>query len=362
MSNAEADSFDVVVVQATPGGIAAAVAAAEEGLDVALLESSSHIGGLAAGGLSNTDFISFQSLGGTWRDFMDRVVSYYAERYGENSQQVKDCRGGGWYEPKVAENVFQEMLGDAGVTLLKQHRLLSAETLAGGERSQMVSVTAEDLERPGGPPRRIEAKVFIDASYAGDLIAAAGASYELQNVQAFNYRVVMSRDPANQVPFAEVRPNYYEELEFEGVRSWLLNEEPEMDLDRLFKIRKMPNNKAEWNDIDRRKYHFSIPGDGWARSGPAYRRQMEELGQIVAQGLFYFLATDPALAGHPVQEQIRDWGYAADEFEDNGHFPHALYVREGRRLHGEYVMGSHDVQQDANSSSAPFHPNSITRD
>jgi len=243
ISNAEADSFDVVVVQATPGGIAAAVAAAEEGLDVALLESSNHIGGLAAGGLSNTDFISFQSLGGTWRDFMNRVVTYYAERYGENSQQVKDCRGGGWYEPKVAEKVFQEMLEDAGVTLLKQHRLLSAETLAGGERSQIVSVTAEDLERPGGSPRRIEAKVFVDASYAGDLLAAAGASYELQNVQAFNYRVVMSRDPANQVPFAEVRPNHYEELEFEGVRSWLLNEEPEMDLDRLFKIRKMPKTR-----------------------------------------------------------------------------------------------------------------------
>ena len=354
-----AESYDVVVVQATPGGIAAAVNAAEQGLDVALTESSTHIGGLAAGGLSNTDFISFQSLGGSWKDFMNRVVDHYTSTYGAGSQQVADCRGGGWYEPHVAEQIFQDMLADAGVTLLSQHRLVSASTDTSASIPRLTGISLSDLSQSPAVPVALEAAVFIDASYAGDLIAAAGASYELENVQSYNYRVVMSTDTANQILFADVQSERYDDMDFSGLRDYLLNDEPGMDLDRLIKIRKMPNDKAEWNDINSRDYHFSIEGDGWSTSGPDYRQQMEDCARIVAQGMFHFLATDPALAAHPVQIQILAWGYAADEFQNNNNFPHALYIREGRRLHGLYVAGSHDVAQDVESSRSPYHAQSI---
>ncbi|PSQ93162.1 MAG: hypothetical protein BRD52_02280, partial [Bacteroidetes bacterium SW_4_67_19] len=97
--------FDVVVVGATPAGIAAAVSAARSGQHVALTDRTHRIGGLTAAGLSNTDFISFESLDGLWKEFMDRVVAHYEDEYGKDARQVQEAARGAYYEPKVALTV-----------------------------------------------------------------------------------------------------------------------------------------------------------------------------------------------------------------------------------------------------------------
>ena len=88
---AQNEEYDVIIYGATPAGIAAALNAAMEGISVVLIEETNHIGGLTSSGLLHTDFKSYESLGGTWKEFMRRVENHYVKTYGSNSQQVKDC-------------------------------------------------------------------------------------------------------------------------------------------------------------------------------------------------------------------------------------------------------------------------------
>ncbi len=125
----KANDYDVITYGVTPSGIASAVNAAREGVSVALFEETDHVGGLASSGLFNTDFHSFESLGGTWLEFMNRVEAHYIQTYGPNSQQVRDCWQGAFYEPKVAKKVFMDMIKEQdNLDLILQHRLLLANT------------------------------------------------------------------------------------------------------------------------------------------------------------------------------------------------------------------------------------------
>lgn len=154
--------YDVVVIGATPSGVAAAVNAAAEGLDVALYAEDNHIGGLTAGGLSNSDFKYFQTLGGTWRDFMDRVVDHYATTYGSDSPQLEGARDGGFYEPGVARLIFTEMLDEAGVARFPMHRIESVRTEVNAEGRHQVT-GASFLDRDPDKILEVAGTVFIDA-------------------------------------------------------------------------------------------------------------------------------------------------------------------------------------------------------
>jgi flavin-dependent dehydrogenase len=177
-SAAFAAGFDVIVVGATPAGIAAAVNAAREGVTVALVEETGHIGGLASGGLSNTDFRTFSSLGGTFREFMHRVEQYYIREYGPDSQQVIDSVMGAYYEPKVARQVFESMLNEQKrITVLLHHRLAGANVVPSGGIRRLQAADFTDL-RDGGKTT-LEGRMFIDATYEGDLAAAAKVPYWL---------------------------------------------------------------------------------------------------------------------------------------------------------------------------------------
>jgi len=342
--------YDVVVYGATPSGVAAAAEAGRAGYAVALYEPTTHIGGLTSGGLSNTDFRSFQSLGGAWKEFMDSVLAYYVRTYGEGSEQVADAKLGAWYEPRVARQVFETMLADADVAVFTRHELVSAQTVAGGSRTRITGITTRRL--PDSAQVNTAARVFIDASYEGDLAAATGNPFHLGQVMAYNFRLMMSHDPDNQISFADVRPDEYDSMDFSGFRSYLLAN-PTQPLNWLVKIRTAPNDKADFNDMPKRDYHYTIQGEGWCEGSFPYRKAMYDLAKVTATGFFHFLATDEALASHPIQADAQQWGYAADEYVDTDNFTPALYVRQGRRIVGDYRMTSSDQDQESGSERSP---------
>ena len=364
--------YDIIIYGATPSGIAAAVNAASEGMHVALFEETDHIGGLTSGGLSNTDFLSFESLGGTWRDFMNGVVKHYADAYGENSQQVKDCWNGAYYEPKVARQVFMDMLGAYDKIVVKtNHRVVAATTILNeNQHSNIKSLRLKDLETQ--QLFEVTASVFIDATYEGDLMAKAGCAYTLGSegpemynepaasqkdwhVQCYNFRVTLCQNPENSIPIP--RPENYDSTAYELI----LNEIEAGSINTLRDIirgqnRQIPNGKADFND--RKGSPISIKlcneTDVWPEGAAEVRAQIWEKAKNHTLGILYFLQNDSRLPGN-IQSEMQRWNLPRDEFEEYGNFPPVIYVREGRRLIGRHVFTQHDGTPDGSVRAPAFH-------
>jgi hypothetical protein len=374
-----ARSFDVVVVGATPAGVAAAVNAAREGVTVALVEESGHLGGLASGGLSNTDFRTFPSLGGTFREFMHRVEQHYIREYGPKSQQVIDAVVGGYYEPRVARRVFEQMLAEQPqITVLLHHRLAATKVAPAGGIRRLEAAEFMDLRTS----RRtvLDGKMFIDATYEGDLAAAAKAPYWLgceskydynedvspfeesnKYVQTYNFRATLSRDPKNRIEIQ--RPQNYDESEFLLIldhlrtgqaRSWANPGE-----NFILKVRPIPNLKADFNDapatISMALKNVNHP---WPEGSPEVRERIFQRYKDYTLGLFWFLGNHPGIP-EEIRRQMKEWGLPKDEYVDTDHWSPALYVREGRRIVGEYVFTQHDTQPEPGSGRARLHQDSI---
>ncbi len=209
---ARAESVDVVIYGATPGGIAAAVAAAKGGRTVLLAEPTIRLGGMTTNGLSHPDFRAFEALTGTYLDLTRRTLTYYAEKYGAGSPQVRDSFRGTHAEPKVNLLMFQQMLAEhPGITVRMQWTLADAYVRGAAGHRWVRAVRFRDAV---GGESVWEAKIFIDGSYEGDLIAAARIPYRLGmesreehsepgapedgsgRLQGYNFRLTMTRDPA----------------------------------------------------------------------------------------------------------------------------------------------------------------------
>jgi hypothetical protein len=366
---------DVVVYGATAGGVVAAVAAAREGASVALVGPGRHVGGMLSGGLSRSDVERQETLiGGLAAEVFARI----GDRYGG---------GPGWrFEPHVAEEVLLELLGEAGVDLVLD---LSIDAVA-VERRRVSTLTAPD-------GRSVDAAVWIDASYEGDLFAAAGASSnvgredrELNGERLAGRREILPNPHQARAPVSALDDDGhllpfvvpYDELPSLGsgdgkVQSYCyriclsraddrLPLDPPLGYDRaryvlverylaalaadgirpsmhdVIGISELPNGKVDVNSHG--PFSTNLLGAAWSypEASADERLQIAANHESWARGLLHFLSTDAVVPGE-ISDLLSPYGYPADEFADNDHWPHQLYVREARRLVGEHVLTERDV-------------------
>jgi hypothetical protein len=382
------EQADVIVVAATPGGIAAAVSAARSGASVILLEEKSHVGGVVSAGLTNTDIYKKAAFGGLFAEFVKRVREHYVKTYGETSEQVKVCQGGHMFEAKVAEQVFRDLLtGEKNLRLIERHRVVSTRVVGadGAERTaergqrrdgaapkdfgptvKLVSITAEDLTRPGTNVE-FRAKTFVDATYEGDLAALAGVPYRVgresretfreahagkiylrfkdvnplpgstgeadDGIQAFCFRIHMTKDLANAVPVE--KPAAYNRDDYramlDDMRSGRVTK-----LTKLMHFFPMPNGKFELNNahpagdtgLPSESFDLAEENWKWPEADAAERERIFQRYWAHAEGYLWLLQNDPEVPP-AIREEARQYGFPKDEFTDNRHRPHHIYVRPG---------------------------------
>ncbi len=376
-------SFDVVVYGGTAGGVIAAVTSAREGLKTALVEPGRHLGGMVSGGLGWTDYGKKEVIGGYALEFYLRVGRHYhVEQHGHRI---------GWlHEPHVAEDIFREMLKDVGVAVFEQQRLQEH----GGVHKSGTRVSEIITEKNDA----FTAKVFIDASYEGDLMAHSGIAYtygregssqyaeslagvrdrtplhqflvdvpaadqtgrllpEISSsklpapgtadkaVQAYNFRMCFSEVPENRVPFP--KPPGYDPKRYELFARFLAarvkSEGRAPVLNSVLKVDRIMNGKTDINNQG--AFSTDYLGGSWDYPDATYARRAEIWLEhiLYMQGLFYFLANDSRVPD-ALRQEMSHWGLAKDEFRDTDHWPNQLYIRESRRLIGEYVMVQKDLQ------------------
>jgi hypothetical protein len=369
---------EVLIYRATPAGISAAIAAATEGHEVLLVEPTNRIGGLVTSGLSHTDFHSRESLSGAFLDFARRVQKHYGITYGPDSQQLKDCDGGVFAEPKVNLAVFEQMLAEwPRIRVLHQHVLKSVEMNSAGSRIQSATFTDAN-----GAEVTINAKVVIDASYEGDLMAMAGVPWKAgregqgeygetlapeepdDQLQAYNFRFIMTQDPANRI--TPQAPAGYRREDFADVLVALESGQIDKIFDYprrcIFKAHQppLPNGKYDINDVSGGLVRLSLPRQNltWPDGTVNERQQIytEHLRDQV--GLLYFLQNDEAVPAK-FRREAQQWGWCRDEFIDTNHLPPQLYVREARRMIGRRVFTQRDSEHAPGDARAFLHPDSI---
>jgi hypothetical protein len=375
-------NFDVVVYGGTAGGVIAAVAAAREGLNTALIEPTSHIGGMVSGGLGYTDVGKKEVIGGYAYEFYYRVGQHYGmSAFGNDVSWL--------HEPHVAEDVFRQMLAGSGVTLFEHARLLEK----GGVAKRGTRLTEIRMENGDV----FAALVFIDSSYEGDLMAQSSVTWTYgresstlygeslagvrgttpfhqflvdipardgqgallpeisaasppppgsadKAVQAYNFRVCFSA-AADRIPF--VKPAAYEPHRYE-LLTRLIEARTKAEgrapaLGTLLKIDNLPNGATDVNNNG--AFSTDYIGGSWDYPNATYA-QRDEIWQAhknYQAGLFYFLANDPSVPA-TIPAEMNSWGLCATEFTDTDHWPRQLYIREDRRMVGEYVMVQQDLQ------------------
>ncbi|MDO8544949.1 MAG: FAD-dependent oxidoreductase [Opitutaceae bacterium] len=404
-------SYDICIYGATPGGVAAAVAAARSGATVLLLEESAHVGGIVSGGLTNTDIRKKGAVGGLFQEFVRRVREHYAKTYGADSQQVKICRGGHMFEPRVAELVFNNMLaGESRIRLLVRHRVVAARVKGAdgrereaepgrrfdgaqpqnvGEAGKLTSLIAEDLAQRGSR-LTFSTRVFIDATYEGDLAALAGVPYRAgresretfgeplagciymrigdrnplpgstgaadAGIQAFCFRFHVTQDAANSVPVE--KPPGYNRDDYRAVLVDLRAGKAKR-LQDIIQLYPMPNGKFEVNS-DHPDGVTGVPSESldlaeenwtWPEANAEERARIFRRYWSHNEGLMWLLQHDPEVP-QSIRAEALQYGFPIDEFTDNRHRPHSLYVRQGRRIWGEYNFTQRDGDRD-NATGLP---------
>ncbi|MEN3943893.1 FAD-dependent oxidoreductase [Prosthecobacter sp. SYSU 5D2] len=374
-----ATESDVLVYGATPGGFCAAIAAAREGASVVLLEPTDHVGGVNTGGLSFSD--SNQTVRSTVMGLFDewhsRIEKDYEERGIELPYNVSVKDQSKWtYEPSVAMRITRQMLDEAKVQVLTKQILQKALK----EGPHITGVKTDQGE--------FTAKTFVDATYEGDLLAAAGVSWTIgregkkefgesyagkqypkakmpingfdaegkilpllttddagpeeegdKNVMVYSFRLCVTKEAANRVPFP--KPANYDPARFEAVRRYFAEEKrPHI----LWDLYPLPNNKFDANNGIGKQFSMGLVGacNGWSEADAAGRKKIWDAHKQYTLELYHFLTTDAAVPEH-LRAELGELGLCKDEFPEYGHWSPQLYVREGRRMKGMYVVSQKDI-------------------
>lgn len=377
-----AKGSDIVVYGATPGGFCAAIAAAREGAAVTLVEPTDHVGGVNTGGLcfSDSNQTVRSTVLGLFEEWHLRIEKDYQERGVRLPYQVAVKDHTHWtYEPHVAGRVTQAMLDEAGVEVRSE--CILKEVVRDGTRITEIATS-------GGV---FKADVFIDATYEGDLMAAAGVSWTIgregrteygeslagkqypkarmpisgldangkplplitttdagpeeegdANVMVYSFRLCVTKDPANRVPFP--KPAAYDPARFEVVRRYFAQEKrPHL----LWDLYPLPGNKFDANNGIGKQFSMGLVGacKGWSEADADGRAKIWEAHKQYTLEMYHFLTTDPAVPA-PIRETYAELGLCRDEFPESDHWSPQLYVREGRRMIGGYVVSQKDILND----------------
>jgi hypothetical protein len=376
---------DLIVYGGTASGVMTAYSGAREGLHVVLLEPGIHLGGMITGGLSATDLGHFQIIGGYARDFYMEAAAHYG---------VHDLtKGPNWLsEPHLDSAIFAEWLKKAGVEVHFHEQLREPNGVARTGR-HIDAITTQD-------GKTWKAKVFADCSYEGDLMAQTKVTYTVgresteiygenlagvrvdtpkhqflwkvspyddnhrlmpevdpgpmgangegdKKVQAYNFRLILTNDPANKLPWS--KPADYDASRFGLLARYLQEFQQHMNrppvLHDVMNPVAIPAHKADFNNNG--PFSTDYIGKSWTYPDANYaeRKRIWNAHLLYTQSFLWFLAQDPQVPAS-LRAEVNTWGRAKDEFMDTDHWPNQMYIREGRRLVGEYVMHQADLQTD----------------